>query len=632
MEKFHQILEKYWGYKEFRPLQLDIIQSVAEGRDTLGLLPTGGGKSIIFQVAALASDGICIVVTPLIALMKDQVDNLRRRGIKATAIYSGMSIDEIDIAFENCVFGGYKFLYVSPERLQTDLFRLRSEQMKIALITVDEAHCISQWGYDFRPSYLNIADLRHRFPDVPILALTATATPDVVDDIQSKLEFRAKNVFSKSFERQNLSYIVRRVENKIAYVGNIARKMRGSGIVYVRNRRRTREIAVELQRLGFDADFYHAGLATDERNRKQMAWQQSQSQIMVCTNAFGMGIDKPNVRFVVHVDLPDSLEAYFQEAGRAGRDGQRAFAVLLYSDSDVEKLEKSADLNFPKISFVKDVYDALGNYFALSVGSGKGVSFDFDITNFARHYNLDVLPTLSAINLLQSEGYVEMSELDESHSKLRFIIDRTELYKFQVAHKNYDGIIKVILRSYTGLFSDYAQIDEPYIAKAGNVSVEFVVKVLLAMNKMRIVNYFLPRTNPVLIFTEERLSRDSLYFDGAKYRERKQRYEARARAMLNYVLSTDTCRSQILLRYFGQSNAPLCGGCDVCKEYIRPAQKKIAERIIQLLQNRSLTIEELILCFQDDSQLQIVEIVRQMLADNVLTYVDGKNLCLQNKQ
>jgi len=451
MNQYEQILVKYWGYSKFRPLQEDIIQSVMSGRDTLALMPTGGGKSLTFQVPAMATDGICIVITPLIALMKDQVENLKQRDIKAIAIYSGMTQEEIDIALENCIYGNVKFLYISPERLETEIFKLRVKHMNISILAIDEAHCISEWGYDFRPSYLKIAEFRNHIQNVPVLALTATATPKVVIDIQEKLLFKEKNVLQKSFERKNLTYLVRNVEDKLNYLIDTIQKVKGSGIIYVRNRKKTKEIALFLQKNKISADYYHAGLKHEDRSLKQNAWKTGARKIMVATNAFGMGIDKPDVRFVIHFDLPDSIEAYFQEAGRAGRDEKKASAVLLYNNSDKVKAEQRIETNFPEIKEIREVYQALGNYFKIPFGGGKLSSYDFVISDFAKNYNFNLIKIISSINFLQREGYIELTDELNSASKIHFKASRDDLYKFQVANAKFDGFIKLILRSYTCL-------------------------------------------------------------------------------------------------------------------------------------------------------------------------------------
>ena len=566
VDKYEQILLKFWGFSHFRPQQKDIIESVCAGNDTLGLMATGGGKSITFQVSAMQMEGTCIVVTPLIALMKDQVDNLTAKHIKAVAIYSGMTANEIEIAIDKCIWGNYKFLYVSPERLKTERFQEALTQMKICLITVDEAHCISRWGYDFRPSYLEVAKIREMLPNIPVLALTATATPDVVVDIMDKLLFKQKNIFSSSFERKNLTFLVREKEDKIGYMLTIAEKVRGVGIVYVRNRNKTREVAQLLQRKGYNADFYHAGLSPEERTFKQNKWKVSNNMVMVCTNAFGMGIDKADVRFVVHLDLPESPEDYFQEAGRAGRDGKPAFAVLLFCNEDVERLSNSVDDKFPEIDAIKRVYDALSYYFQVPAGTGIGRSYDFIISDFCQKFKLDILPTFNAIKVLEQEGLIELSEAMEVFSKMKFAIERDDLYKFQVSNKQFDAFVKLLLRTYTGLFTDYTKIDEYKLAHIAKSEAEIVRKYLEVLNRERIISYFPARKNPIIVYTTDRIQKEYLSINRKEYEARKQRYVKRIESMVQYARSATKCRSEMLLEYFGEKNTTRCGNCDVCRK------------------------------------------------------------------
>mgnify|MGYP001805926947 CR=1 FL=1 len=566
MDMFDQILLQYWGYHHFRPLQKEIIESVYNGNDTLGLMPTGGGKSIVFQVVAMASEGVCLVVTPLIALMKDQVDNLWARQIKAVAIYSGMSFEEISAAFDKCLWGGYKFLYVSPERLKTEHFLTRIKSLKINLIVVDEAHCISSWGYDFRPSYLEIAQIRELLPDIKILALTATATPDVVNDITEKLHFSKKSVFSTSFERKNLAYLAREREDKVDYLVMIALKNRGAGIVYVRNRNKTQEVAIALRKKGLNADYYHAGLNAKERSKKQAYWKDSADSIMVCTNAFGMGIDKPDVRFVVHLDLPESPEEYFQEAGRAGRDGNQSYAVLLYNQADIERLRKNVEVNFPPIPYLKRVYEALANYFQIPVGSNNGSCYDFSISDFCDKFKLEILPTYNAIKTLEQEGYFVLSESSEVLSKVKFTVERDKLYKFQVANRQFDSFIKLLLRTYTGLFTDFTRIDEQRLSTLSTLPVSQVKKYLETLSNGGVLFYSPARTVPILFYTNDRVETSRLTIDVTEYNARKKRYNNRVEAMIHYASSHSKCRSLILLEYFGQRNATRCGNCDVCRK------------------------------------------------------------------
>ncbi|MCX6256315.1 MAG: RecQ family ATP-dependent DNA helicase [Bacteroidia bacterium] len=566
MEVHRQILKEYWGYQEFRPLQEEVIDSVAEGKDTLALMPTGGGKSITFQVPVMAMKGLGLIITPLIALMKDQTENLKKKNIKALAIHSGMSAHEIEIAVDNATFGDFKFLYLSPERLTNPDFRARLKYIQVCLIVIDEAHCISQWGYDFRPSYLKIPEIRPLFPGIPVLALTATATSVVVDDIQDKLAFRAKNVIRKSFERKNLSYIVRYTEDKRKYLLNIINNSTGSGIVYVRIRKSTREIAEFLRESGIEADYYHAGLTADIRNTRQTEWTNGITKVIVATNAFGMGIDKPDVRFVVHADLPDSLEEYFQEAGRAGRDEKTAYCVLLYNESDSIKANNRINRTFPGRDTIKRIYQALGNYFQLPVGSGKGMIYDFRIFDFASVFKFDVITVFHSIKFLEQEGYLELTDEINNPSRLIFLIKRDDLYKFQVENLYFDAIIKMVLRSYTGVFTDYVRIDEQLLSQRLNVSRELVYDSLKKLSNLRVIDYLPQKRTPLLIYTEERLDDKDLFISNERYEWKKNRYLDRMNATLRYATNNDICRSRVLLSYFGEENAANCGQCDVCKK------------------------------------------------------------------
>jgi ATP-dependent DNA helicase RecQ len=566
MEIFHKVLQQYWGYSEFRALQEDIIHQAYDGNDVLALMPTGGGKSITFQVPALAKDGICIVVTPLIALMKDQVENLKKRDIKAIAIYSGMTAHEMDIAFDNAIYGNYKFLYLSPERLSTTLFRTRVQKMTVNLLAVDEAHCISQWGYDFRPSYLEIAAVRELLPDAPVLAVTATATPEVARDIMDKLHFRKPNLLQKSFERKNLIYVVRDAEDKTNQLLRVCAGVRGTGVVYVRNRKNTQEIADILNRNGVVADFYHAGLSSEERNRKQDEWKQNRTRVMVCTNAFGMGIDKPDVRFVVHIDLPDNVEAYFQEAGRGGRDEKTAYAVLLYNSADKQKLEQRLRTTFPPMETIKEAYHKIYAYCNIPYGGGKGSVHDFSLMDFAVQSKIHTLTAHSALQCLQREGYLEITDEMDNPTRIIFSMNRDELYKFQVKNASLDLFIKILLRTYTGLFGSYVAIDEIFLSKQMNIGVKVVNEYLLALSRMKVIEYIPKKRTPLLLFNEERLDEKNLRISQEQYGTLKKRYEQRVTAMLHYAESTDKCRSQQLLAYFGETSASPCGRCDVCKE------------------------------------------------------------------
>ena len=589
------ILKQYWGYDSFRGIQEDIIRSIGEGHDTLGLMPTGGGKSITFQVPALAMDGLCLVITPLIALMKDQVQHLRQRGIKALAIYAGMNREEIVTTLENCIFGNYKFLYVSPERLDTELFRTKLRRMKICMITVDESHCISQWGYDFRPAYLKIAEIRDLLPDVPVLALTATATPEVVKDIQAQLHFNKGKVFRMSFERENLAYVVRRTENKADELLHILRRQPGSAIVYVRNRRRTKEIATLLQEADIQADFYHAGLDDATRDIRQQRWQRGESRVIVATNAFGMGIDKPDVRLVIHMDLPDSIEAYFQEAGRAGRDGEKAYAVILYAKSDRTTLLKRIPDNFPQKDYIKDVYEHLQYYYQMAMGDGQGCVKEFDIEDFCRKFKYFPVPVDSALRILTRAGYLEYTDEQDNASRLLFTLRRDELYKLKEMGDEMDLLIQTVLRSYTGLFTDYTFIDEESLATRTGLTRNRVYELLLHLSRLHIASYIPRKKTPYIIYTRGRVDTKQLHIPPQAYEERKTRYEKRINAMLDYVANDTICRSRLLLHYFGEKNEHNCGVCDTCLHYRtrhakeEPTDQELETGIIRLLEEQAMT-------------------------------------------
>jgi ATP-dependent DNA helicase RecQ len=564
LNQFEKILYQYWGFTTFRAIQQEIIESVYNGKDTLALMPTGGGKSITFQVPAMAKEGLCIVVTPLIALMKDQVENLKKKGIKAAALHSGMKRHELEVTLDNCAYGDYKFLYLSPERLGTDLFRMRLRKMNVNLVAIDESHCISQWGYDFRPSYLKIVELRELLPDVPFLAVTATATPEVVEDIQERLGFTQKHVVKMSFERKNLVYLVRNVEDKNKHLLKIVNGLPGTGVVYVRNRLKTKEIAQMLQNEGITADYYHAGLSTEERNAKQDDWQHDRIRVIVSTNAFGMGIDKPDVRFVVHMDLPDSPEAYFQEAGRGGRDGKLAYAILLYNNSDKTKIDQRTQTSFPEPDEIKRCYQALCSFLGVAIGAGKGEVYDFNLIEFATAYKFNFAHAFSSLKFLELEGYIELTDELDNPSRIMVIAGKNELYKYQVAHAEMDHFIKVLLRNYAGLFNDYVKIDEKHLARLSGKQLPEVTESLIKLSRAKIINYIPRKKTPLIIFTEERLDDKNLRISPENYNLRKERYTKRIEAMVNYASGTAKCRSMSLLEYFGEKNATRCGKCDVC--------------------------------------------------------------------
>jgi ATP-dependent DNA helicase RecQ len=565
-EPYRQILTKYWGFTSFRPLQEEIIKSVAGGRDTLALMPTGGGKSITFQVPALAMEGICLVVTPLIALMKDQVARLKSMEIKSIAIHSGMSSEEINIALENAVYGDYKFLYVSPERISTRIFQARVARLNLSLVAIDEAHCISQWGYDFRPSYLKLASLReHISGDIPFLALTASATPQVVEDIMKKLAFRKENVLKTSFSRKNISYLVRKTEDKQAYLIKTLSKTNGNGIVYVRSRKRCREVAELLLKEGISADFYHAGLADELRDKKQVLWTTGETRVIVATNAFGLGIDKADVRFVIHWDMPDSIENYYQESGRAGRDGKPSFAVLLLSPSDKGRLEDTVRKKFPPVEKIKDTYEALCNYLQVPVGSGKENVFDFNMQDFVSRYRLPVIETFNSLQFLQREGYLEFTEEINNPSRVHFVVGRDDLYKFQVANVSFDAFIKLLLRSYTGMFSEFVPINEEALSRKSASTRDTIYQYLVKLSSLNIIRYIPGKRTALVIFTEERLERKSLLISPDNYLHVREKYEIRLNKMIDFVESENRCRSVTILDYFGEKS-DRCGICDVCRE------------------------------------------------------------------
>ena len=624
-----RILKQYWGYDRFRGIQEDIIDSISKNKDTLGLMPTGGGKSITFQVPALAKEGMCLVITPLIALMKDQVQNLKKRGIKALAIYSGMSRQDIIITLENCIFGNYKFLYISPERLDTELFRTKLRKMHISMITVDESHCISQWGYDFRPAYLKIAEIRELLPDVPVLALTATATPEVVKDIQARLHFRHKNVFRMSFERNNLAYIVRKTENKTAELLHILRSMPGSAIIYARNRRRTKEITELLNNEHITADFYHAGLDDATKDIRQHRWQSGESRVMVATNAFGMGIDKPDVRIVIHMDLPDSIEAYFQEAGRAGRDGQKAYAVILYAKSDKTTLHKRILDTFPEKEYIRDVYEHLQYYYQMAMGDGLDCVREFNIEDFCRKFKYFPVPVDSALRILTQAGYLEYTAEQDSTSRILFTIRRDELYRLREMGEDMDRLIQAVLRSYTGVFTDYTYINEASLAICTGLTRRQIYEMLVHLAKLRIVSYIPHKKTPYIIYTRERVEAQRIHISPEVYEHRKARYETRINAMLDYVTNNTVCRSRMLLDYFGERNEHNCGQCDTCislrsksKVSEQPDRETLCAKVCGILSRESLTPAGLLKQLPMDKEL-LTEILHRLLDEGKIIAVDG---------
>ncbi len=620
IEQCRKILTRYWGFTSFRPLQEEIIRSVAEGRDTLALMPTGGGKSITFQVPALAMEGTCLVITPLIALMKEQVNRLNSLEIRSLMIHSAMTREEIDITIENCIYGDYKFLYVSPERISTPLFQGKAGRLNLSLVAIDEAHCISQWGYDFRPSYLKIASLREIIsPEVPFLALTATATSAVVDDIMEKLAFRTKNVLRTSFARKNISYLVRQVEEKGSYLLKTLGSVSGSGIVYVRSRKRSKEVAELLVASGIDADFYHAGLPDELRDRKQAAWSTGKTRVIVSTNAFGMGIDKADVRFVIHWDTPDSLENYFQESGRAGRDGKPAWAVLLFSPSDKTRLYDSLRQKFPEVERIKDVYEALCNHLMVPLGSGKNNVFDFNMAEFVSRYRLPVIETYNSLAFLQREGYVEFTEEINNPSRVHFVVGRDDLYKFQVANESFDGFIKLLLRSYTGMFTEFVAINEDSLSRKAAISRDTVYSYLVKLSSMNIIRFIPGKKTSLVIFTEERLVRKALMISPENYLHVKEKYVARLDKMIDYAESGNRCRVVMLLDYFGEES-DRCGACDVCRERNELDLSKyefdiILEEIKEILSENSPDPEELVKLVSQPEE-KVIKVIRWLLDHN----------------
>lgn len=586
MSIYTDILKKYWGYDQFRPLQENIIESVASGKDTLGLMPTGGGKSLTFQVPAMSMEGVCIVITPLIALMKDQVENLSKREISAAAIFAGLSRDEVNTILDNAVFEAYKFLYVSPERLSTTLFLEKVKHMKVSMIAVDESHCISQWGYDFRPSYLKIADVREHLPGVPVLALTATATPDVVDDIQERLGFPEKNVFRKSFQRSNLAYVVRKTENKEDQLLQILKKVPGTSVVYVRNRKRTKEIADLINAAGISAEHFHAGLSNEMKDARQLRWKKSETRVIVSTNAFGMGIDKSDVRSVVHLDLPDSPEAYFQEAGRAGRDEKKAYAVLLYNQSDITKLKKRIADSFPPKEFVLKTYEALGNYYQIGAGSGLDAVFPFDLADFCHQFKLPILMAHHALHILQYAGYLELTDEQDNSSRLMILAGREELYGLKLVAEQ-DQLMHVLLRSYTGLFTEPAYINEDMIAGRLGWTRDQVYEHLKMMAANRIIQYIPRKKTPFITFIREREETSRVNIGPEAYEIRKDRYVKKISGMMQYATEENICRSKLLLAYFGDKDLNDCGQCDVC---LAKSEKEIRENEFQRIRNEILKL------------------------------------------
>jgi len=625
---YHSILKQFWKYTAFREKQEEVIDLVCNGNDVLALFPTGGGKSIVFQVAGLVRKGLCIVVSPLIALMKDQVENLVNKGIKAVAVYSGMTNGEIQRAYEKCRYGNYRFLYISPERLASLNFMEIAQYLPVSLLAVDEAHCISQWGYDFRPSYIKLAELRKIYPLAPVLALTATATPDVASDIQQKLLFKKELVVSRSFVRPNLSYLCYEREDKIGFLLKIATRAKASGVVYVRNRKQTKVISDALARRGFPVSYYHAGLPMNIRNERQEWWINTPQSIIVATNAFGMGIDKPDVKFVAHMDIPDSLEAYFQEAGRAGRDGSEAYAMLIYSKNDITNLRKRLTNSFPKLDYIKDIYDALGNYFQVPIGSSKGRVFDFELSEFCKRYKLQISQAFNALGILELSGYVSLGEAYEKKAKIKILVNRDDLYRFQVDNHQFEGFLKLLLRTYTGVFTDYVKIDEHYLAKIGNTTVDTIKKYLVALAKIQVLTYIPRKQSPILVYNEERLDRKALRITKEVYVDRKKIKEEKVDSIISYINNHSECRTSVLVKYFGENSNLKCGKCDVCKKQESLSEEKIIELIGT---KETISVDDLSqhLPMEEEKSIQLI---RKMIDSGKLSLKQGGILELKRQK
>ena len=626
----YEILQKHWGYSEFRPMQKEIITSLLDGHDTLGLMPTGGGKSLTFQVPTLSREGLCLVITPLVALMKDQVDNLRNRGIRAAYIHAGMSRHEMVTTFDNCLYGRFKFLYISPERIDTELFTARIKGLPVSFIVVDEAHCISQWGYDFRPSYLKIAAIRHILPDVPVLALTATATPQVAEDIQQKLLFRNGRVFRTDFTRPNISYVVRQGEDKMQQLLRVLRRVPGCSIVYVRNRKRTKEVAEELRKAGISADYFHAGLSTEEKNEKQRKWKEDETRVMVSTNAFGMGIDKPDVRTVIHIDMPNSPEEYFQEAGRAGRDRARAYAVLLYARRDKATLHKRLTEEFPDKEFILKVYERVGNFLEIALGCGMDSIYEFNLKRFCTTFKYTATPVLNALKILSISGYIDFIEETDSLSRVMILVHKDELYELRDSDPQTDRVLQCLLRSYTGLFADYTYIHEDLLSQRLGIGQQEVYESLLKLNRMHVLHYIPRRRTPYIIYTRERMEPRYVQITREAYEERKKRMADRIESMIAYATSSTRCRQQMLLEYFGEKTDYACGCCDNCIErkkresaaHESPVQ--IAQAIQQYLGNETLGRTQIIDALPYPEN-EVLEALRFLQDEGFIVCEDGIN-------
>lgn len=617
------ILKQYWGYNDFRSIQLDIIKSIGEGRDTLGLMPTGGGKSITFQVPALAQEGTCIVITPLIALMKDQVQNLRKKGIKAAAIYTGQSRNEIIKTLENCIFGGVKLLYISPERLSSPIFQTKLRHIKVSFITVDEAHCISQWGYDFRPAYLKISEIRKLKP-APVLALTATATAKVIDDIQTQLAFEQKNVFRMSYERKNLAYIVRKTNDKIAELIHILSRINGSAIVYVRSRRRSKELSAILEDNGIPSTFYHAGLEPSVRDERQKLWHDNKKRVIVATNAFGMGIDKPDVRVVAHIDCPDSIEAYFQEAGRAGRDDTKSYAVLLWNNGDPAKLKKRINSNFPPKEFISDVYEHLAYFYQIGIGSGSGHTFAFDIGRFCVTYVYDSIRVDSALRILQNAGYLRYETEPDASARVHILLKRNELDRLNELTPQEDAVITTLLRSYGGLFTDYEYIDESIVATFSGLSQHETYQTMKSLSMRHIIHFIPQRKTPFITFVQDRA--EFINLPANIYDDRKTEFIKRIESVIAYASDDYICRSRQLLRYFGENIQSDCNQCDVCSK--SKHDDTVEDKIIRLLDDYEW--HQLTDIMKIDASSPDLDRAIKYLVQEEIIHIDGDKISLKN--
>ena len=622
-----EVLDKYWGYKEFRPGQKAVIDAVVNRHDTLALMPTGGGKSLTYQVPTMATDGLCIVITPLIALMKDQVDRLRQMGIAATAIHSGMSYSQIDIALDNCVYGDMKFLYIAPERLATESFRLRVQRMRVVLLAVDEAHCISQWGYDFRPSYLRIKEIRKLLPDVPVLALTASATQMVAEDIMRQLDFERQNVIRSSFARPNLSFAVRNTDDKNEQLLRVVNNVNGAGIVYMRSREGCEQLAEVLRQQGISASYYHAGLPHAERTIRQEEWTSGKVRIMVATNAFGMGIDKADVRFVVHYSMCDSLENYYQEAGRAGRDGKRSYAVLLAASDDNSKIVKHFEAEFPPLDDIKNIYEKICNYLQVPIGDGLYSSFVFNIHEFCVRERIFSGKVRSALKLLQQNGYMTLTEELENPAKILFCISRDDLYKIRIDRQDLDHIIRTILRMYNGVFTEFRSISEQDVAASSGYTVERVKELLKRMWQMRIIRYIPSNTSPMIFFDEERLPTKDIYISPDTYLHRKRLISERFENMMIYASNQTECRSVVIQRYFGDNDVQPCGICDIClakRKRLKNDANTLCDTILTTLSNESMDAREICRRIKADPQIvaESIDILRSK--NKISATSDGK--------